>query len=83
MERIPTETPIPRELARRAIQRIRWPDGPVCPYCGQRERYVPVEDDGEIRIRYECDTCRGHAGTFRHPSPTGLSRPGVLPRFTG
>lgn len=71
----------PRQLA----ERIRWPDGPVCPYCGERERVIPEPAGG--RLRYECPACRIHYGHFRRPGAPEEAAEGsprrrtVAPRF--
>ncbi|MBS4052210.1 MAG: transposase [Methylomonas sp.] len=30
------------DAARKYLERIRWPDGPYCPYCGQHEPARPM-----------------------------------------
>lgn len=31
------------------LVRVRWPDGPVCPYCGERDgRYLEILDEGYL-----------------------------------
>lgn len=69
-------------------ERILWPDGPVCPYCGERERVVPETDGAESRLRYECPACEGHSGYFRQPRKSGEAtdhqgppRRPILPRY--
>lgn len=62
--------------------RLRWPDGPVCPFCGAREAFVPERG----RVRYECPECGGHRGYVREPGasspPEGAPpRRSVVPRF--
>lgn len=74
----------PRYDAERRVERIRWPDGPVCPYCGEREA-LAAERDGQIR--YECPSCGAHRGHVRRPVPPDpdavyqAHRRSVLPRF--
>lgn len=69
----------------RLAERIRWPDGPVCPYCGERERVAP--DSSRDRLRYECVACGRHHGHIRRPgapnqAPDGApARRPVAPRF--
>ncbi|HUP20026.1 MAG TPA: transposase [Gemmatimonadota bacterium] len=48
--------------AQRRLERIRWPDGPVCPYCGERERFASDQDGA---VRYECLSCGAHRGHIR------------------
>lgn len=61
---------------------LDWPDGPVCPYCGQRERVSPEIDGAYVRVRYACLSCGLHHGYIRRRSPRpGIStRRRVLPR---
>ena len=46
-------------------ERIRLPDGLICPWCGERERLTPVFARGLARLRYECTSCGEHAGFIR------------------
>lgn len=76
-----TKTPTDRALDR--LSRLEWPDGPVCPYCGTRERVTPELDDELVRVRYECLGCGRHHGYIRRrradPDHPSTRRP-VLPR---
>lgn len=69
------------------VEKIRWPDGPVCPYCGEREKVVGEFSGGRGRLRYECPACRIHQGYIRRPGsrekpPEGApSRRQIVPRF--
>lgn len=86
-------TPPERPAGRGVAERIRWPDGPVCPYCGERERMTPESRGGAGWVRYECVACARHRGYFRLPGESGRSGPDegsddggsphrpVLPRF--
>ena len=80
---LPEITAIPYAAERR-LERIHWPDGPVCPYCGQRERFAP-ERDGTIR--YECVSCGAHRGHIRDLSAPAaeteydVARRRIVPRF--
>src|SRR5438128_7029743 len=39
------------------LESIRWPDGPVCPHCGESERRpYPLKSD--TRKLYKCAACR-------------------------
>lgn len=62
------------------VNRIRWPDGPVCPYCGERERMIPEDRLAGGRVRYECVACERHRGYFRRPGGfsggSGSNEPG-------
>lgn len=51
------------EAAREYFENLRWPDGPVCPHCGNadRERIYKVTANPEKKIRqglYKCADCR-------------------------
>lgn len=39
------------------LESIRWPDGPVCPHCGEAERR-PYPLKSETRKLYKCAACR-------------------------
>ncbi len=46
--------------ARRYLESIRWPDGPVCPHCGGVGRIYPIEANADKKIReglYQCNDC--------------------------
>jgi transposase-like protein len=66
--------------ARKHLEKIRWPDGPVCPHCGNA-------DKGKIkRLRgkshrpglFQCNECRGHfsvtVGTVMERSKIPLAK---------
>ena len=60
--------------ARELGERVRWPDGLICPWCGERERVVPeVAEDGP-RLRYECSSCGAHGGYIRTDPAGRLGR---------
>lgn len=73
----------PRDRADDRLARMDWPDGPVCPYCGTRERVIPEIDGEHVRVRYECDHCGRHHGYIRRRPPDprypSTRRP-ILPR---
>ena len=55
MRRFSTE-----EAARAYFERIRWPNGPVCPHCGSSEHIYARTPNKEARIReglYKCGEC--------------------------
>lgn len=60
-----TVTMTVHERARELLERVHWPDGLICPWCGARERVVPVIEDGVARLRYECASCGAHSGFLR------------------
>lgn len=45
------------EQAERELARLRWPDGPVCPFCGAGDIYV-LHLRTVNRRRYKCRECR-------------------------
>lgn len=52
------------EAARQYFENLRWPDGPVCPHCGNSEssRIYKVMPNREKKIRqglYRCAECKG------------------------
>lgn len=81
------------EAARREVEqleeKVRWPDGPVCPYCGERERMVAEFSEGRGKLRYECSACQLHRGYIRRPGTRegppkgGNARRTIVPRFPG
>lgn len=57
MRRFSTE-----EAARAYFERMRWPNGPVCPHCGSTEKNYALTPNKKARIReglYGCGTCGG------------------------
>lgn len=70
----------PRERVREQLARLEWPDGPVCPYCGERERVSPEIDGSFVRVRYACVACGRHHGYIRRRHPRSDRPPGALPR---
>lgn len=56
MRRFATE-----EAARAYFERVRWPDGAVCPHCGSAERVyarTPNKDTGTRPGLYKCGDCQ-------------------------
>jgi transposase-like protein len=46
------------EAAAELLEGIRWPDGPVCPHCGEHDR-TPYRLKGKAKRRlWKCATCR-------------------------
>ena len=80
----PQETPRD-EPALERLARLEWPDGPVCPYCGTRERVSPEIDGAFVRVRYACLRCGRHHGYIRRrrPRPDRSRRRRILPRDPG
>jgi transposase-like protein len=49
------------EAARTYLERMRWPNGPVCPHCGSSEKIYARTPNAKTRTRpglYTCGTCR-------------------------
>ena len=47
------------DAARKALEAIRWPNGPVCPHCGSVDENVTKMADGAHRKGlYNCKGCR-------------------------
>jgi transposase-like protein len=64
------------EAARRFIEGIRWPNGPVCPHCGEAERRYATKREG--RWRCGSPACRKDfsvtTGTVMESSHIGLHK---------
>jgi transposase-like protein len=63
------------ELCEKALEQSRWPDGFVCPACGEREHSRFVADG---RQYWQCSTCRTQStvcsGTLFHASKLPLTK---------
>lgn len=46
------------EAARKHLESIRWPDGPICPHCGAFERISPLNGETHRAGLYFCGDCR-------------------------
>jgi transposase-like protein len=44
--------------AREHLESVLWPDGPVCPRCGERERVAKLEGAAYRPGLYHCKSCR-------------------------
>ncbi|HLX31815.1 MAG TPA: IS1595 family transposase [Gaiellaceae bacterium] len=59
------------------LESIRWPDGPVCPHCGESER-KPYRLKSETRKLWKCAACRKQytvtVGTIFEGSHIGLHK---------
>lgn len=44
------------EAARKHLERLQWPDGPVCPHCGVLERSSRIKG-GRAGLLF-CNACR-------------------------
>ena len=48
------------EAALAYLEAQRWPDGPVCPHCGERERVTRLQGKSHRAGLYQCNNCKGH-----------------------
>jgi transposase-like protein len=59
------------------LESIRWPDGPICPHCGESER-KPYPLKSKTRKLYKCAACRKQytvtVGTIFEGSHIGLHK---------
>lgn len=46
------------EKARKHLESIRWPNGPVCPHCGADERIMTLKGKATRPGVYKCGDCR-------------------------
>lgn len=64
--------------ARDYLERIRWPDGAVCPHCGDMERSRALQGDAHRPGLYKCYSCRKQftvtVGTIMHQSKIPLHK---------
>jgi transposase-like protein len=66
--------------ARAHLERIRWPEGPICPHCGNadHERIVILKGKTTRPGLYQCNECREHftvtVGTVMERSHIPLSK---------
>lgn len=44
--------------AREFLEKNRWPDGPVCPHCGERENIRALKGKAHRPGLYQCNACR-------------------------
>src|SRR5689334_9190894 len=45
------------EAAREHLERVLWPNGPVCPHCGERERITKLQGKAHRTGLYRCKAC--------------------------
>jgi len=64
--------------ARAYLEAIRWPDGPVCAHCGQRERVYRITGKSARPGLLKCGECRRQfsvtVGTIMHRSHIPISK---------
>ncbi|MCH8917222.1 MAG: IS1595 family transposase [Proteobacteria bacterium] len=46
--------------AREHLEAILWPDGPVCPHCGEYENIKKLKGKSHRPGLHACNSCRGH-----------------------
>jgi transposase-like protein len=46
------------KAAREFLERIMWPDGPVCAHCGVVNNAFPIKRKGQATGVYRCNDCR-------------------------
>ena len=63
------------EAATAHLEKVRWPDGPICPYCGAA---TAARHNETGRSRWQCWTCKksfsATVGTIFHNSHIDLQR---------
>ncbi len=47
-----------KDEARKYLERLRWPDGPVCPHCGNIENVYTLKGKAHREGLYKCGACR-------------------------
>ena len=70
------------DKARELLESLRWPDGPVCPHCGNSEAYkLEAKPESKTAVRtgvYKCKKCRKQftvtVGTIFEDSRIPLSK---------
>lgn len=63
--------------ARQYLERIRWPNGPVCPKCGEEGNAVKLQGERHRAGLYQCRGCRGQ---FSVTVGTIMERSHITPR---
>ena len=46
------------DAARQHLESIHWPDGPICPHCGERERVTRLDGVAHRSGVVQCNACR-------------------------
>ena len=49
-----------KDAAREHLERIRWPNGPFCPHCGEAENVKPLNGKSHRSGLHKCYSCKGH-----------------------
>ena len=65
-------------LARDHLERLHWPDGPVCPHCGSVEKITKLQGRRHRAGLYKCNECTGQftvtVGTIMEDSKIPLNK---------
>lgn len=48
------------EEARKHLESIRWPNGPVCPHCGESENTKELQGKSHRKGLHKCYSCKGN-----------------------
>jgi transposase-like protein len=48
------------DAARKHLEELRWPNGPVCPHCREMEHIKALQGKSHRPGLYKCYTCRRH-----------------------
>ncbi|WP_420854238.1 transposase [Sphingopyxis granuli] len=66
------------EKAREHLERLRWPKGPVCPHCGEKERVHRLQGKSHRAGLIQCNACLKNftvtVGTVFEHSKVSLDR---------
>ena len=66
------------DLAREHLERLHWPDGPVCPHCGSVENITKLQGKKHRPGLYKCNACTGQftvtVGTIMEDSKIPLNK---------
>lgn len=46
------------DKAREYLENIRWPDGPICPHCGSKEKHYSLQGKAHRKGIWKCKVCR-------------------------
>ena len=48
------------DKARKHLEKLRWPNGPVCPHCGETEKIKKLKGESHRPGLHQCNGCRQH-----------------------
>jgi transposase-like protein len=48
------------DKARKHLEKLRWPNGPFCPHCGESEKITKLKGKSHRSGLYQCNSCRQH-----------------------